>query len=138
MQKEKEPEIKEVKKLTRSQKRRKQYNELMALKRVIITSNSTNQTKTDGIERIAWGNRLLGHQVDNIVLGKPWHVREGALRNLRNSIIRQPIQDDDANTVKFETVPAWNIQVLEPLSKEEIERIAKRQTIRDASIESLI
>jgi hypothetical protein len=128
----------EPKKLTRSQKRRKQYNELMALKRVIITSNANNQTKTDGIERIAWGNRLLGHQVDNIVIGKPWHVREGALRNLRASMIRQPVQDDDSNTVKFEVVPAWNIQELEPLSKEEIEKIAKRQAIRNASIESLI
>jgi hypothetical protein len=138
VQEKEEPKAEEPKKLTRSQKRRKQYNELMALKRVIITSNANNQTKTDGIERIAWGNRLLGHQVDNIVIGKPWHVREGALRNLRASIIRQPIQDDDSNTVRFEVVPAWNIQELEPLTKEEIEKIAKRQAIRNASIDSLI
>ncbi len=110
----------------------------MALKRVLITSNSTNQTKTHGIERISWGNRLVGHNTDNVVIGKPWHVREGALRNMKSAIINQSIQDDDANQVRSETVPAWNIQELAPLTEKDIEKIAKRQTIREASIESLI
>ncbi len=123
---------------TRAQKRRKQYNELMALKRVIVTSNQTNQTKTGGIERISWGNRLLGHNTDNVVIGKPWHVREGALRNLKDAKITQSVQDDDGNQVRFETIPSWIIQYLDPLTQKEIDKIAKRQTIRDASIDSLI
>ncbi len=123
---------------TRKDKRRKQYNELMALKRVIVTSNQTNQTKTVGIERISWGNRLLGHNTDNVVIGKPWHVREGALRNLAAAKITQSIQDDDGNQVRFETIPAWIIQYLEPLTEPEIQKIAKRQAIRDASIDSLV
>jgi len=123
---------------TRGQKRRKQYNELMALKRVNITSNATNQTKTDGIERISWGNRLLGHQTDNVVIGKPWHVREGALRNMALSTISQSIQDDEGNQVRTEIVPAWIIQYLEPLTPDQIKQIAKKQTIRDSSIDSLI
>ena len=123
---------------TRKDKKRKQYNELMSLKRVIITSNAVNQTKTGGIERISWGNRLLGHNTDNVIIGKPWHVREGALRNLKNAKINQSIQDDEGNQVRFEIIPAWVIQYLDPLTKDEIKKIAKRQTIRDASIESLI
>lgn len=125
-------------KKTRAQKRREQQHVLFQLKRVIITSNQTNQTKTNGIERITWGNRLVGIQTDNVVLGKPWHVREGALRNLRAAIVRNSVQDDEGNQVRWETVPAYNIQELEPLTKEEIDKIAKRQTIRDASIESLV
>ena len=132
-------EDKKTKKVeTRAQKKKKQYNTMHALKRVLITSNSTNQTKTNGIERITWGNRLLGHQTDNVVIGKAWHVREGALRNMKSSIITNSIQDDEGNQVRFETVPAWNIQILEPLTEKEIEKIGRRQTIRDASIESLV
>ncbi len=123
---------------TRAQKRRKQHAELMTLKRVIITSNATNQTKTGGIERISWGNRLLGHNTDNVVIGKPWHVREGALRNMKSAIITQSVQDDEGNQVSKETVPSWVIQYLDPLTTKEIEKIAKRQAIRDASIDSLI
>ena len=123
---------------SRKEKKRKQLQIDMALKRVIVTSNSTNQTKTDGIERITWGNRLVGHNTDNVVIGKPWHVREGALKNLRDAKINQSIQDSEGNQVSWEIVPAWVIQYLEPLTEKEINKIAKRQTIRDASIDSLI
>ncbi len=128
---------KEAKKLTRGQKRRIQYNELMPLKRVIITSNADNQTKTNLIF-ITWGNGLIGHNTDRVYLGKPWHVRKGALDNMRGAMTRISIQDDEGNQVRFETVPTYNIVDLKSLTKEEIERIGKRQVIRDASIESLI
>ena len=124
--------------VSRKQKKRAQEKELLALKRVIVTSNATNQTKTNGIERISWGNRLIGHQTDNVVIGKAWHVREGALRNMKGATITQSVQDDDGNQVKFETVDSWVIQYLDPLTKDQINKIAKRQTIRDASIDSLI
>jgi len=124
-------------KMTRAQKRQMQRNELFPLRRVLITSNAKNQTQTN-LQFITWGNGLIGHQTDRVYLGKPWHVREGALRNLRESVITFPVQDEEGNTIKFETGPAYNIQMLEPLTEEEIEKIARRQTIRDSSIESLI
>ncbi len=133
---ENKPEV-EKPKMTRAQKRKKQHDELFPLRRVLITSNATNQTQTN-LKFITWGNGLIGHQTDRVYLGKPWHVREGALRNMRNATISKSIQDEEGNTVRFETVPAYNIQELQPLSKKEIDLIAKRQTIRDASIESLI
>ena len=132
---EKKPEVK--KKMTRAQKRKMQHDELFPLKRVLITSNATNQTQTN-LKFITWGNGLIGHQTDRVYLGKPWHVREGALRNLRNATISKSIQDEEGNTVRFETVPAYNIQELPQLTKKEIDLIAKRQTIRNSSIESLI
>jgi len=133
----KEDKTKEVKE-TRAQKKSKQRKEMFALMRVIITSNATNQTKTGGLERISWGNRLLGHNTDNVIIGKPWHVREGALRNMKSAVITQSVQDDEGNQIRNETVPAWVIQYLDPLTKDEIKTIAKRQAIRDASIDSLI
>lgn len=125
------------KKLTRAQKRKIQYSELMPLRRVLITSNATNQTQQN-LHFVTWGNGLIGHNTDRVYLGKPWHVREGALRNMEQAIITTPVQDDEGNQVRFETKPAFNIRRLDPLSKTEIELIGKRQTIRDSSIESLI
>ena len=116
----------------------KKNHPLMSLKRVIVTSNANNQTKTGGIERISWGNRTLGHNTDNVMIGKPWHVREGALRNLKSATIRISTTDDNGNHAGVDKAPAWVIQYLDPLTKEEINKIAKRQTIRDASIDSLI
>lgn len=128
-----------AKKMTRAQKRKQQYNELMALKRVMITKNDNNQTTVKNqVEFCTWGNRLLGHHTDRFITGREWHVREGALRNLQDMKISRPIQDDEGNTIRFETVQAYIIQRLDPLTKQEIEVIAKRQTIRDSSIESLI
>ncbi|MCK5848974.1 MAG: hypothetical protein KAH01_07260 [Caldisericia bacterium] len=124
-------------KLTRAQKRKKQHDELMPLKRVIITTNADNQTKTN-LEFITWGNGLIGHHTDRVYLGKAWHVREGALRNMERAIITESVQNEDENRVDFITKNAYNIQRLDPLSEAERERIGKRQIIRDASIESLI
>ena len=124
-------------KLTRGEKRKQQRAELMPLRRVLITTNADNQTKTS-LLFITWGNGLLGHLTDRVYLGKPWHVRQGALNNMKRANTRISIQDEEGNQVKFETVPTYNIIELEALTEEEIEKIAKRQTIRDASIESLI
>ena len=125
------------KKQTRAQKRRVQYNELMPLKRVLVSSNADNQTKTS-LEFVTWGNGLIGHHTDRVYLNKPWHVREGALRNMERAIITESIQNEEENRVDTVTKPAYNIQRLDPLTEEERERIGKRQIIRDASIESLI
>ncbi len=139
-----ELEISEIKKnkeikLTRSQKRKKQYSEMHALKRVIITSNDSSQTKVNNqVNYVTWGNRLLGHQTDRVIFGKPWHVREGALRNLRGTTIYKSVQDEEGNTVRTEKVSKFIIQDLAGLSQEEIDLIAKRQIIRDSSLESLI
>lgn len=136
-----EPVAPVVKKETRHEKRRRQIKELFKLVRVIVTSNRDNQRVVDNpgiaqVERIAWGNRLVGHQVDNVLLGRPWHIREGALRNLRAATIRKSIQD--GNDVKFITIPAWNIQELDPLSEREIKELARRQIIRNSSQEQAV
>lgn len=122
---------------SRAKKRRRLYNEMHALKRVVVTSNSTSQTK-QGLVFITWGNRLLGHNTDRVQLEKPWHVREGALRNMKAAMITESVQDEDGNSIKTKPKKAYYIEELEPLTKEEIQDIARRQQIRDSSIDSLI
>ena len=132
-----EPKQKKKKELSRSERKKIQHDELMPLRRVIVTSNATNQTAVN-LHYVTWGNGLIGHNTDRVFLGKPWHIREGALRNLEQSIITEPIQDEEGNQVKFETKPAFNIRRLDPLTKAELDTIAKRQLIRSASIEQMV
>ncbi len=127
------------KKLTRAEKKKEQKKRVMAKKRVIITSNSDNQTKVkNSMFWITWGNRLVGHQTDRIILDKPWHVREGALENLRIAMTTESIQDDEGNKVDTMPKQSYIIQELTPLTEDERNVIGKRQIIRDSSIDSLI
>ncbi len=132
-------DVKEAKKkeLTKSEMKRMQFNELMAMKRVIVTQVGDNQTKLQN-KTFSWGNRVVGHQTDRVVFGKPWHVREGALRNIRAAMVTESVQNFEQNRVDTITKPEYIVQDLTPLTKKEIEAIAKRQTIRDSSLESLI
>ena len=129
----------EEKKLTRAQKRIKQRDELMPLRRVLITNNNNSQTtiKTQ-VHYCTWGNRLLGHNTDRFVCDSAWHVREGALRNLEGMVLNIPVQDDEGNTVRFETKQAYVVQRLTPLTVQERNVIGKRQQVREASIEETL
>ncbi len=123
--------------LTKAQVKRIQFNELMALKRVIVTQAGDSQTKVQH-QTFSWGNRVVGHQTDRVVFGKPWHVREGALKNIKLAMTTESVQNTDNNRVDTVSKPQFIVQELAPLSRDEIEIIGKRQTIRDSSIESLI
>ncbi len=131
--------VAKTRKPTRAELRQKQVDELMPLRRVIITENDKNQTTIPTqVHYSTWGNRLLGHPTDRFVCGSPWHVREGALRNLRGMMAARAVQDEEGNTVRHETINKYIIQELAPLTQAERDIIAKRQLIRDSSIESLI
>ena len=126
-------------KVSRAERRLSLHNELMPLRRVIITENDKNQTGLQNQVHFAtWGNRLIGHHTDKFICGSAWHVREGALNNLIGMMANISIQDEEGNTIKHDRVPKFVIQRLDPLTQEERETIAKRQLIRDSSIESLI
>jgi ABC-type enterochelin transport system substrate-binding protein len=118
---------------TKAQKRRRQVRELTKKVRVIATSNADNQTKTDLIT-IGWGNDLIGHQNDRLLLGKPWHIRQGALDTLRAMTINKAVQNDEQNRVDYVELPAYNVQDLGLLSKEEYKAMADKQKVRDAAV----
>lgn len=131
-----EAEAKVDPKVSKAKLKRMQYNDLMAKKRVVITSNSKNQTEVQN-QTFSWGNRVVGHQTDRVVFGKPWHVRQGALNNIEAALIREPIQNDDKNRVDHVTKKAYIVQYLDPLTEEQLDNIRKKQIVRDASVESM-
>ncbi len=123
------------KKLTRAQKKKAQYSDLMKLARVMITSNQTGQTKTELIT-VGWGNRLLGYNNDRVFLGKPWHVREGALRNLRDATVTEQVPSDKGGSIT-RTIPAYNIVNLGLLTMDEYKEMGEKQKMRDSAAEAL-
>ncbi len=129
----KKPEVK----ISKAQAKKDMYNKYMAKKRVVITQNNDSQTKLQH-KTFSWGNKVLGHQTDRVLFGKPWHVRYGALRNIMNASITDSVQNHETGRIDSVSRPAYNVQILTPLTGKEIEVIAKRQTIRDSSIEALI
>lgn len=126
------PDVKPAKQ-TRAQKRKQQYLDNMKLVRVLITSNATNQTKQDVIT-VSWGNLLLGYNTDRIILGKPWHVRHGALNNLRGKTISTPIQNEEHNRIDYVNVPAYNIVDLGLLTMAEYREMGSKQKAKEASL----
>ena len=128
------------KKQTLAQKKREQHKKYMKLIRVNITSNSVSQTKNlpNQVMTISWGNRLLGYQTDRLILGKPWHIRYGALKNLEDSVISVSVQNDEKNRIETIQGPAYNIAILPMLDKPALDKLAKKQTIRNESIAALI
>jgi len=126
------------KKVEKAKKKRARKLDLISKKRVIINANSKTQTMhPNQVHFVTWGNRN-GHYTDRFILGKPWTIRTGALENLRRQTIRVGIQNEDGETIRFETKPAWLIQELPQLTEQELSVIAKRQTIRENSIENLV
>ena len=137
-----EPETKQSlnkKVQSKGAKRKEQYNKMMRLIRVNVTSNKTGLSKPikNQVMTVSWGNRLLGYHTDRLVLGKPWHVRFGALENLRKAVITESIQNDEDNRVDTQEIPAYNIVELKQLTKPELDKMAKRQTIRNESLDAL-
>ena len=118
---------------TKAQKRRAQYEENMKLVRVLVTSNASNQTKQD-LVNISWGNRLLGYNTDRVILGKPWHVRNGALKNMRNRTISSPVQNEEQNRIDYVTIPAYNVVELGLLSMKEYREMGEKQKAKTASL----
>ena len=126
-------------KQTKKAQYKEQYNKMMKLMRVNVTSNSQSQTKPmpNQVLPVSWGNRVLGYHTDRLILGKPWHIRYGALLNLKNSVTTISVQNDEKNRVDTQVIPSYNIIELKSLTKPELDKMAKRQIIRDESLEAL-
>ena len=130
-----EAKLAKAQKKAQTARAQRQREELMALVRVTIVDQQQSQSAPvkNAVYFVGWGNRLLGYMTERIVLGKPWHVRRGALNNLKSVMMTIPVQNDEKNRIDWETVPRYSIAELTPLTKEEIDEIAKRQRVREQS-----
>ena len=126
------------KKEKKESEKKRQLKELMALRRVQISSNKDNQKDPSNlniVHTVSWGNRVVGYYTDRFILNKPWHVREGALRNLRNATFRKSVVNSATHETTMITVPMYNIAELPPLTEEEIKEMAAKQKTRNAAVD---
>ncbi len=130
---------------TNARKRKKSENEkrieaankkkaMSVLKRVIITEPNRTQTAiSNQAYYCSWGNGVIGHFTDKYILGSEWHVRLGALKNLESATTLVTAIDKATGEMKTHKAKKYNIQYLEPLTKAELELIAKRQVIKESA-----
>ncbi len=114
--------------------KKKLERELMKYHRVVVIPND-EQTRQRQMMFISWGNDVIGHHTDKVVFETPWHVREGALNNLRAAKMTKQDVDKNGN-LKVTEIDAYNISELDLLSEEEYKRIGEKQKLRDAAIDS--
>ena len=119
-------------KLTRKQMK----DMLFKLRRVQVISNDETQTKRD-VKFITWGNDVIGHNTDRLLMGRPWHIREGALRNLKENLVSKSVPHPETGNPEFIEMPAYNIIELPMLSLDEYRTLGKRQEMRNAAVEGV-
>lgn len=109
---------------------------LFALRRVQVISNDETQTKRD-VKFITWGNDVIGHNTDRLLMGRPWHIREGALRNLKENLVSKSIPHPETGNPEFVEMPAYNIIELPMLKIDEYRTLGKKQEMRNAAVEGV-
>lgn len=112
-------------------KREKVRRDAAKLVRVRITSMDPNKREWEG-EVISAGSAKLGTFKKYIPFNVEWHIPQimlDALKEKRCSIFHT-VKDHLGNKVrKAKLVPAYNIEVLPPLSKEELKDLAEQQAM---------
>ena len=106
--------------------------DLFRKERVIINDNQLSQTKEEMVS-ISWGNRLLGGQTDFVPMhGEPQYVRRGALANIREATMVEHVQKERGG-VEMVRRKRFSVVPVEGLSQEEIDALAAKQAMRNAS-----
>jgi len=125
-----------VKKKKKRKTARELKQELLALKRVIVTElrkpmNFQNDD-SNRVEFITWGNEVVGTHTNRVVFNTPWMLPVGCIRNLEN-VMYSPI-DNKRSTVPRALPPtrAYKIEYLDLPSEQELKQIAERQKLREA------
>jgi len=127
-----EPVVKKKVRKTRKQLK----DELFPLRRVQVTNNDETQTKRD-VMFITWGNDVIGHNTDRLLMGRPWHIREGALRNLKGNTMYKSVPHPETGEPEYIEMPAFNIIDLPMLTLPEYKALGKKQEIRDAAASAM-
>lgn len=115
--------------------KREMQKVLFKLHRVQITANDETQSKRD-VKFITWGNDVIGHQTDRLLMGRPWHIRDGALRNLKDNIISKSVPNPETGNPEYVEIPAYNIIELPLLTMEQYKELGKKQEVRDAAVDA--
>lgn len=109
-------------------------DEALKLIRVIITPNDVTKREFQS-ELFQTGNSVLGTISRAVPFGVEWHVEHILLQSIQERqmhimIKRKNPKGDEYYESKL--VPAYTVQVLPPLTKEELEELARNQVARSS------
>lgn len=113
--------------------RKKLIKDSMKLERVVISPNATHMKEHQG-QLFSVGNSILGYVSKFVLFNAEYHVPKIILDHIKN----QKMQYFASKVVNGEQLresklrPMYTVEVLDPLSKEELEDLAKSQAARQS------
>lgn len=113
------------------------YNEAMKLVRVIITPMESTKATNLESELFCAGNSVVGTVKRTIPFGEEWHVEQILLNSIKEKKYQMFMSKKNAQGAVITTaklVPAYSISILDPLTQEELDKLAEMQ-IRTRSLE---
>lgn len=113
------------------------YNEAMKLVRVIITPMESTKATNLESELFCAGNSVIGTVKRTIPFGEEWHVEQILLNSIKEKKYQMFMSKKNAQGAVITTaklVPAYSISILDPLTQEELDKLAEMQ-IRTRSLE---
>lgn len=120
--------------LTDNERIQKTMEEATKLVRVIITPMDSSKRDYQG-DVFSAGNAVVPTMTKYIPFGVEWHVPQIILNTIKEKVINRFIAKKDERGREYreyQEVRAYSIQELPPLTKEELEELAKSQEMRQA------
>lgn len=120
--------------LTENERIQKTMEEATKLVRVIITPMDSSKRDYQG-DVFSAGNAVVPTMTKYIPFGVEWHVPQIILNTIKEKVINRFIAKKDERGREYreyQEARAYSIQELPPLTKEELEELAKSQEMRQA------
>lgn len=120
--------------LTDNERIQKTMEEATKLVRVIITPMDSSKRDYQG-DVFSAGNAVVPTMTKYIPFGVEWHVPQIILNTIKEKVINRFIAKKDERGREYreyQEARAYSIQELPPLTKEELEELAKSQEMRQA------
>lgn len=120
--------------LTDNERTKKALDEATKLVRVIITPMDSSKRDYQG-DVFSAGNAVVPTMTKYIPFGVEWHVPQIILNTIKEKVMNKFIAKKDERGREYreyQEARAYSIQELPPLTKQELEELAKSQEMRQA------
>lgn len=125
------------KQLTKGELTEANYKEAMKLVRVIITPMEATKASNLESELFCAGNSLVGTVKRTIPFGVEWHVEQILINTIKEKKYQMFVSKKNhlgVDVVSARMVPAYSITTLDPLTQEELDKLADLQ-LRTGSLQ---
>lgn len=126
-------EAKEVQE-TEGQRRARKRKEASRLVRVRVTNHNPHKRESEG-EMFTASNSIIGTFRRYVHFGEPWHVEQILLNVLREREYQQfsTKVENGKKVRRSKLVKEFGIEVLDPLTPEELSELGRAQALRDSN-----